>query len=99
MKRPKKRTEKRRVEAVNALPRRGGRLWKRRASFAGGMHAHGLTPPEPYSVLGGGETAGLPAAEAAFRLQGVERVNRNKRRQIAALMEGAEGETVLWLAK
>ena len=48
----------------------------------------------------GSETTGLPAAGAAFRPQGVERVNRSmrrKRQRTAASMEVAKGGTALWL--
>ena len=53
-----------------------------------------------YPSWRGSETTGLPAAGAAFRPQGVERVNRSmrrKRQRIAASMEVAKGGTALWL--
>ena len=50
----------------------------------------------------GSETTGLPAAGAAFRPQGDERVNRSmrrKRQRIAASMEVAKGEPLFGLYK
>ena len=58
-----------------------------------------MSCPYPIGFLGGGsESTGLPVAGAAFRPQGAERVNRNKRgarQRSAAPIEVAEGGTVL----
>ena len=47
----------------------------------------------------GSETTGLPVTGAAFRPQGVEQVNRNKRQRTAASIEVAEGEPFLGACK